>query len=88
MTRDDRSIRVLLGTIAILLGLNLLVQISGLTNPRTAIAAIPDTGAQMKAIVDNTAENNKKMDKLISYLESGNLSVKVKEMPAIEVKNK
>jgi len=85
MVRDDRGVRVLLGIIAILLGLNLLVQVSGLTGPRAAIAAgIPDSGEQLQAIVANTAETSKKLDKLIAPLEGGNLAVKVKELPKTE----
>ena len=82
MLRDDRSVRVLLGVIAILLGLNLLVQVSGLTGPRVAVAAgIPDSGAQLQAIITNTAEIGKKLDKLQTYLEGGGLAIKVTEMP-------
>ena len=92
MVRDDRSVRVLLGVIAILLGLNLLVQVSGLTGPRMVMAqGIPDQGAQLKTIIGNTAETSKnvaeigkKLDKLQSFIESGNLAVKVKEMPKSE----
>ena len=85
MTGNDRSIRVLLGIIAVLLGLNLLAQISAQTSPRTAMAAgIPDSGAQFQAMVDHLSDLSKKVDKLQAYLESGALSVKVKEMPKAE----
>ncbi|MCL2647992.1 MAG: hypothetical protein FWD61_13440 [Phycisphaerales bacterium] len=85
MVRDDRSVRVLLGVIAILLGLNLLVQVSGLTGPRVAMAAgIPDSGAQLQAMVEKTADISKKLDKLQAFLESGELTVKVKELPKSE----
>lgn len=79
MARNDRTIRVLLGVIALLLAGNLLVQL-GQNSGRTAWAAgIPDTGAQNQAMIDQLVELNKKVDKLDSYLESGNLSVKIQE---------
>jgi hypothetical protein len=85
MARNDRCVRVLLGIIAVLLGCNLLVQMNGSTRPQMAMGAgIPDSGAQQQAMVDHLAELGKKMDKLQTYLESGSLSVKVKEMPKAE----
>ena len=85
MAQNNRSVRALLGIIAVLLGANLLVQMNGSTRPQMAMAAgIPDSGAQQQAMVDHLADIAKKMDKLQSYLESGNVSVKVKEMPKAE----
>jgi len=89
MMRDDRGVRVLLGVIAILLALNLLVQISGLTGPRLAVAAgIPDSGAQRQSLIEKTADiskkiadTNKKIDDLHTFLKSGGLTHQVKEMP-------
>ena len=76
---------MLLGIIALLLGLNLVMQINGTMGSRSAMAAgVPDTGAQLQAVVDQLAELNKKVDKLQTYMESGALSVKVKEMPKTE----
>ena len=83
MARNDRFVRVMLGIIALLLGLNLVVAMNG--GPRSLMAAgIPDSGAQLQAVVDHLVEVEKKVDKLQVYLESGALSVKVKEMPKAE----
>ena len=82
MERNDRSVRVLLGIITLLLGLNLLVQLNSTSGQATAMAAgIPDSGAQLQSVADHLVELNKKVDKLQTYLESGALCVKVKEMP-------
>ena len=79
-TSNNRSVRVLLGAIVFLLGANLLVQMNQAGGTRTAIAAgIPDSGAQAQATIDQLSELNKRVDKLQSFLESGNLSVKLKE---------
>ncbi len=84
MARNDRSIRALLTVIAVLLGANLLVNMNNSSGPRAAYAApgaggIPDTGAQFQAIVDSVNDVSKKVEKIDSFLESGNLSVKVQE---------
>ena len=77
MRRENRSTRVLLSVIALLLGANLLVQINNSSPPRAAMAAgIPDAGAQLQGVIDQLVELNKRVDKMQSYLESGNLSVK------------
>ena len=81
MTRDTRSLRVLLGAVALLLGANLLVSLGHST--RTAVAAgIPDSGAQMQAMIDQLSDLNKKVDKLQSFMESGKLTVKTAEKDA------
>ena len=78
MKLGDRTVKVLLTVITVLLGLNLLVQLH--PAPRVAMAAgIPDTGAQLQAIVDELQTLNKKVDKIDAVLESGNLTVKVKD---------
>jgi hypothetical protein len=83
MTRNDRSVRVLLGSIALLLGLNLLAQLGSDGGTRTAVAAgIPDSGAQFQAMIDQLKDLNKKVDKLQAYFESGALTVKVKDPKA------
>jgi hypothetical protein len=83
MTRNDRTIRVLLAAVALLLGANLLIQFNAASAPRPAMAAgIPDSGAQMQAVVDQLADLNKKVDKLDSFLESGKLQVTVKDAKA------
>lgn len=75
MNRDSRSLRILIGAVAVLLAANLLMTIAQST--RTAVGAgIPDSGAQMQAVVDQLTELNKKVDKLQSFMESGKLTVK------------
>ena len=81
MTRDSRSLRMLVGAVAVLLGANLLVSLSQST--RTAVAGgIPDSGAQMQAVIDQLSELNKKVDKLQSFMESGKLTVKMADKDA------
>jgi hypothetical protein len=78
MNRSDRSLRVVLSAIAVLLAANLLVSISGPS--RVAVAAgIPDSGAQLQAVIDQLTELNKKVDKLQNFMESGKLTVKQSE---------
>jgi hypothetical protein len=80
MSGSDRSIRVLLTVIVFLLGANLLVNMNGRAGSGTAYAAgIPDTGAQIQAVVDQVIELNKKVDKVDDFLESGHLTVKVQD---------
>jgi hypothetical protein len=80
MTRKDRSIHVLLATIIFLLGANLLVSMNSHGGSSTAYAdGIPDTGAQIQAVVDQVVELNKKVDKVDDFLESGHLMVKVQD---------
>ena len=43
----------------------------------TAVAQIPDTGAQLQQVVDQTKATNAKLDRIISILEGGKLQVKV-----------
>ena len=79
MTRNDRTIHVLLAAIAFLLGANLLVNVH---QDRTAVAqGLPDSGAQLQQQVDQLILLNKKVDSLQSFLESGKLTVKIAEMP-------
>lgn len=79
MSRPDRSLRVILSAIVVLLAANLLVSMQ-VASPRVAMAGgIPDSGAQMQAVIDQLAELNKKVDKLHNYMESGKLTVKVAE---------
>lgn len=76
----ERSVRVLLGVIALLLGVNLLVQIVHETRPNTATAAgIPDSGAQFQAMVDSLHDISGKVDKLDDFLESGKMTVTIKD---------
>jgi hypothetical protein len=80
MTRNDRTIRVLLITIVALLAANLLVNMNNSSGPRAAYAdGIPDTGAQLQAVVDATKDISKKVDTLTAYLQSGDMTVKVKD---------
>jgi hypothetical protein len=78
MKLTDRSVKALLSTIAVLLAANLFLQL--LPSPRPALAAgVPDTGAQLQAVVDAVQDLNKKLDKTNSILESGTLTVKIKD---------
>jgi hypothetical protein len=82
MLRNNRTIHVLLGCVAFLLGANLFVSIH---QDRTARAAVFDpAGQQSQVVVDQLMELNKKVDKLQSFMESGKLTVKVAEMPKAE----
>ena len=79
MSGSDRSTRVLLAVIAFLLGGNLLVNMNRGGAPAAYAAGIPDTGAQIQAVVDQVAELNKKVDKIDDFLEGGHLTVKVQD---------
>jgi hypothetical protein len=82
MLRKNRTVQVLLGCVAFLLGANLIIMAH---QDRTARGAVFDpAGQQSQSMVDQLTELNKKVDKLQSYLESGKLSVKVLEMPATQ----
>jgi hypothetical protein len=80
MSRSDRSIHILLATIAFLLGANLLVQ-TWRDRPAMAVEpqGLPDTGAQLQKQIEELSKLNTKMDKLQAYLESGKLTVTAKE---------
>ena len=74
----DRTSRLLLSVIALLLGAHLLVDINNASGPRTAMAAgIPDQGAQLQSLIEQMQDLNKKVDKLQGYLESGKMTVVV-----------
>ncbi|HUO08610.1 MAG TPA: hypothetical protein VM008_09950 [Phycisphaerae bacterium] len=80
MTQNDRTMRVLLITIVALLAANLLVNMNNSSGPRSAYAdGIPDTGAQLQAIVDSVKDVGKKVDTINATLESGDITVKIKE---------
>jgi hypothetical protein len=81
---SSRSVRFLLGAIAVLLAANLLVMINPMRSSTAQVArggagGIPDSGAQLQAQIDQLTELNKKVDKLDSFLESGGLTVKIKD---------
>ena len=79
----DRSVRVLLGVIALLLGVNLLFNVMHETPTPTAHAAgIPDSGAQFQAMVDSLKDVSAKLDKIDDFLESGKLTVNVHDPKA------
>ncbi len=83
MNGNDRSVPFLLGAIAVLLAANLLVNMNQAGGSRVAMAAgIPDSGAQLEAVVEQISDLNKKVDKLDGFLESGALEVKVKDPKA------
>jgi hypothetical protein len=80
MNGSDRSIRVLLVVIVFLLGANLLVNMNGHGgSPKAYGDGIPDTGAQIQAVVDQVTELNKKVDKVDAFLEGGHLTVTVQD---------
>jgi hypothetical protein len=79
----QQSVKVLLMIIAVLLAANLVVQLVGnnttrASNPVTAANGIPDSGAQIEAVVDEVRGVNKRLDTMEAYLESGSLTVKAK----------
>ena len=81
---SSRAVRFLLGTIALLLAANLLVQINPARTSTAQMArggagGIPDSGAQLQAQIDQLSDLNKKVEKLDAFLESGGLTVKVKD---------
>ncbi len=47
--------------------------------PEVAVAQIPDQGAQLLKLIDESKALNAKMDRLLSLLESGKLTVQVSE---------
>ena len=80
MIRSDRTVRVLLGTLTFLLAGNLIVLLNRPgTHPVMAAQGIPDSGAQLQSQIDQLKDLNSKVEKLQSFLESGNLTVKVKD---------
>ena len=80
MMSNDRSLRVLLTAIVVLLGANLMVNMNNNSGPRSAYAAgIPDSGAQLQAVVDAINDLNKKVDKLDAFVEGGSMVVTVKK---------
>jgi hypothetical protein len=78
MPRNNPGSRILLGVIAVLLAANLLVEMNRPAGHAALAAGIPDTGAQNQQQIDQLVELNKKVDALSSFLQSGNLTVKVK----------
>jgi hypothetical protein len=79
--KNERSIRLLLSVIASLLAANLFVRTTSPVQPARA-AGIPDSGAQMQMVVDELKEVNKKVEGLNTFLQSGSLTVKVKDPKA------
>lgn len=76
--RNNSAVKFLLAVIAVLLAANLLVQMNR-PGARSAMAAgIPDQGSQLQQQIDQLTELNKKVDALSSFLQSGNMTVKVK----------
>ncbi len=76
---NNKTHRFLLVVIACLLAANLLVDIRA-GSAQTAVAAgIPDSGAQLQAVVDQLVDLNKRIDKMEGYLESGKMTVNVKD---------
>ena len=72
----NKSTCVLLGTIAVLLAANLLLNLpgSGLPKAQATGGGLPDTGAQTERMIDELAKLNKNVEKLQSFLESRTIS--------------
>ncbi len=49
---------------------------------QSAVAQIPDQGAQLQKLIDETKQVNTKLDRIVTILESGKLQVKVAEPEA------
>ena len=49
---------------------------------QSAVAQIPDQGAQLQKVIDETKQVNAKLDRIVTILESGKLQVKVAEPEA------
>jgi cell division protein FtsB len=49
---------------------------------QAAVAQIPDQGAQLQKVIDETKQVNAKLDRIVTILESGKLQVKVAEPEA------
>lgn len=74
----DWTLKALLVMVVALLATNLIVM-SGLSTPRAALAAgIPDSGAQLQAVVDEIKATNTRLEAIQKFLESGNMTVNTK----------
>lgn len=70
--------RNMLGVLAAVAGGAVLGLLMSSQRPSAAIAQIPDQGAQMLQLIDETKAINTKLDRLIGVLEGGKLEVRVK----------
>ena len=70
--------RNMLGLVAAVAGGAVLGLLLASQRPSAAIAQIPDQGAQMLQLIDESKAINTKMDRLIALLEGGKLEVRVK----------
>lgn len=77
MKLGENSTKVMLGAVALLLVLNLVGPTSA--QNRQPPQGIPDSGAQMQAIIEELRDLNKKVDAMTKTLESGNVKVQVVE---------
>jgi hypothetical protein len=77
----NRGVQIMLGVVAGLLALNLASSWFE-SSPRIAQAAgLPDSGAQLERLIDETSKLNKTSEKILALLDSGKLKVQV-EKPA------
>lgn len=73
MKSANKGVQVMLGVVAGLLALNLA---STWLSTKTAQAAgLPDSGAQLQQLIDETSKLNKNVEKISALLESGKLKV-------------
>lgn len=70
--------RNMMGLVAAVAGGAVLGLLLGSQRPSTAVAQIPDSGAQMNQLIDESKALNTKMDRLLQILEGGKLEVRVK----------
>lgn len=97
--RPQPSLQWLLSVVAVLLALNLLVQLAAISEPRAAMAqsrsgagperepptVFPNTAEQFRRLNDAMAQTNDRLARIEAKLDKG-ISVKVTEMPAVEVR--
>lgn len=70
--------RLLLFLAVMLLAGHLLVWTNLTHTPQAMAAGLPDSGAQLQAIIDELKDTNKRLDSMQKFIESGNLKVQVK----------
>jgi hypothetical protein len=70
--------RNMLGLVAAVAGGAVFGLLMANQRPSAAVAQIPDQGAQLLQLIDETKSLNTKMDRLVQLLEGGKLEVRVK----------
>lgn len=72
-----KTVRIL--TAAVVLQFVLIGYLALYTGQSTAMAQIPDQGAQLQQLIEESKALNAKMDRLITMLEGGKLKVTVEQ---------